>query len=202
MKLVLLKKDQSGMSLAETMIALGALGFLLLVGMSILRTLQIANEGADAMQDAISLKQVLLVGIDCQRTLFLAVKQGSTSKPHPYQPNEACSKGVGSNYLEIVAKIPAPLSSLSYPGEYALIRPYNSSNLEYAAPQFKNIFVRASCVDCPVCISGKTIKVEYQPRKKSVNFLDYFKRKSGQNADLSVPWKDLFSGVPFGCVAP
>ena len=193
-------RTQRGLTLLEVVIALALFGIMIVAASDVIKTIQVANEGVAAMEDAITLKHLLLNGVSCKETLF--AYNPSTGEEDSAKINPACDNLPPNNYLEVISRIPAPLNSDVYGPQYrALIRNFNEKKLDYAAPQFKNIFVRASCVRCNYCYMGRTIKVEYQARAKARNPRDYLLRLSG-SSNAQTPWRDLFSGAPFGCLAP
>jgi hypothetical protein len=181
--------SQLGLTLVEVVLAAGLFGFVAFMATRIVETTQAASEGGEAMAEAVSLKHSLLLGLDCQSTLFkptvnaYGIAVPATSEAHP-----ACSASDGQRYFELVSLVPAPMTSQSYPQLKALIGKYDPSDLKAAAPYLKKIYVRASCVPCPICTGGITIKVEY------------IRKRWAKNGSSN--WIDLFRGVPFACIGP
>lgn len=177
--------SKAGLTVVEVLVAMGLVGIIAVMGSQIASTVQAASEGGEAMGEAMTLKHSLLMGLDCQRTLFAPVNNGYDVVPAPSTAHPACSESIGNNYFELISLIPGPMNSASYPQLTAFIGKFDPNSPKAAAPYLKKIYARASCIPCPICTGGLTIKVEYKSRRSE---------KAG--------WTDLFRGVPFACIGP
>jgi prepilin-type N-terminal cleavage/methylation domain-containing protein len=193
---------QTGMTLIEMMMGVGLFAIVALFGMKILDVVRITTSIQEADEEVLQARTEIMNLVNCNSTV--SRNDGTVLAGLPV---DACTFDINTcplkspRYMAIKSKIH---DSNGVPRD--LVPLFDPANPTKQTKNYKRIMLRAQCICCQECTSGKGVLIEYSAEKTKV--WDTWKPLFGRSKPSSgissgtTASTPVSQGLSLGCVIP